>query len=132
MPEGFLSIGTTPGSYAIDSLTGTDLVNEQAVEVFLAGQWIAGHIADSGNAINVSTTTTGNRSSLAAGMYHIADNKNDDSVMEASEESFPASDPPAWIETDNDTILHTFHGPYFVADVDGSICGLCIGMRIRT
>jgi len=58
-------------------------------------------------------------------------------VTETSEESFPASDPPAWATNHKQTPLasgspYIVNSYYFIADADSSICGLCTGMQIRT
>jgi hypothetical protein len=50
-------------------------------------------------------------------------------VTLASEESFPASDPPA-LDADK-PIARVVGGYYFRADADSSVCGLCVGMHIR-
>ena len=125
MKEGLLVAGALPGSYAIDNLLATDLVQGQPIEIYLGGNWIPGQFVSSSNA-----TTVKSGGSVRAGMYHISADKSEDTVLESSEESFPASDPPAWSEDDTapSTVIG---GPYFVAAKDGSICGLCTGMRVR-
>ncbi len=133
MAEGFLAEGTTPGSYALNDLSGIDLVRGQAIKLFLGGEWIAGHVAYSSGYVDPTRGADGNVFLQSRGMYAIADDEPENSVTEASEESFPASDPPAWsaaVNTANQR-AHLLNGPYFVADVDGSICGLCTGMKVR-
>ncbi len=130
MIEGFLCASATPGGYAIDQAGNSNLARGEAIELFLAGNWISGHIAYSDGYIDPSQASRGNEQPQIVGAYYIAEDEVADNVMEASEESFPASDPPAW-STPHRRTGSLFNGAYFVADTDGSICGLCIGMRVR-
>jgi hypothetical protein len=70
------------------------------------------------------------------GAYKQSYTSEDDTVIEASEESFPASDSPAWSSrvgqvASPSTGVNTTAGYYFLADDDQSICGICVGMQIR-
>jgi hypothetical protein len=131
MIEGLLYASATPGGYAIGKPDGSNLARGQAIELYLAGQWIAGHVSYSNGYVDPSQASSGDDLSQPTGAYHIADDEVDDSVTEASEESFPASDPHAW-PTSHQGTDRIVNGPYFVVDRDGTICGLCIGMRVRT
>lgn len=131
MFEGKLFASKLPNSYAIGTPNGPDLVNGQALDVLLGGHWIAGRIRYSDDTLHVVDIA-----GQHVGAYKQSHVDGDDTVIEASEESFPASDSPAWSSRADQVALSsagvsTTAGYYFLADDDQSICGICVGMQIR-
>ncbi|GHO83553.1 hypothetical protein [Dictyobacter formicarum] len=133
MSEGILFASTNPGCYALGSAIGPDVVSGQALEILLGGHWVAGRVRHSRNPIAVPDLGTQH-----VGTYNTAAEVAD-TVTEASEESFPASDAPAWAgildpfsRAQNAVKAKAANGLFFVSDEDGSVCGLCVGMKVRT
>ncbi len=126
MTEGKLYANTSYSNYMLGSIDGPDITEGQAVEVLLGGHWISGQI---GYSHADTSEGAAQRVDQHIGSYQIPDEDVPDSVTIASEESFPASDPPALNE--DKPIARVVGGYYFRADADGSVCGLCIGMQIK-
>ena len=117
-------------AYSLGTPDGPDLVNGQALAILLGGHWITGRVKYSADVLDAEGTEN-----QREGTYHLGQPDKSDTINEASEESFPASDAPAWSlddQTDHfSTANKTVAGYYFVADADQSICGLCVGMQVR-
>lgn len=131
MSEGILFASTNPGCYALGSAIGPDVVNGQALEILLGGHWVAGRVRHSRNPAAVPDLGTQH-----VGTYNTTA-EVEDTVTEASEESFPASDAPAWAGIPDrfsrtQTAVKAANGLFFMSDEDGSVCGLCVGMKVRT
>ena len=126
MTEGKLYANINYSNYMLGSIDGPDITEGQAIEVFLGSHWIPGHIGYSHTDTSEEATQ---RVAQHDGSYQIPDEDVPDSVTLASEESFPASDPPALDE--DKPVARVVGGYYFRADDDGSVCGLCVGMHIK-
>lgn len=133
--EGTLFASNTTCCYTIGSPDNPPITRGQAIEVFLGGHWISGHIGYSRDYFKSPITGTAQPQNI--GEYAVSADNTRDIVTETSEESFPASDPPSWATNHRQTPVpatsaHIVNSYYFIADADSSICGLCTGMQIRT
>ena len=144
MSEGKLYASTYSQNYAIGCTDDLQITCDQQVEIYLGEQWIPGRIHRSGvcstpsnDGVCSTPSNDGVQGHLQEpGGYYVFLGEDDDGVVTASsEESFPASDSPAWTMSRKEAQQRRHNrlakGDYFVADVDGTICGLCIGMRVR-
>ena len=90
MFKGKLFASKLPNSYAIGTPNGPDLVDGQALDVLLGGHWIAGRIRYSDDTLHVVDID-----GQHVGAYKQNHVDGDDTVVEASEESFqPATHQP--------------------------------------
>jgi hypothetical protein len=101
--------------YTINGPDGPQLTEGKPLEIQLGGHWIAGHVERVSRQVAQPAGVGG------------------DSVMEASEESFPASDAPSWSPGTISRDAPSTYGPAyrFVAAADNTLCGLHPGMRVR-
>jgi Domain of unknown function (DUF5348) len=123
------------GRYALDDPEhGHDLTSSEPIAILLGGQWIEGHIEHSGHY-------------SGPGCYHIADSGRKDSqrpdtpktqeecertvtprVRAAIQEGMSLADA---MSATTGQVVDLFCGYYFIADLDGAVCGLCTGMQVR-
>ena len=127
MTEGTLYANVNYRNYMLGSPEGPDVIEGQAVEVFLGGHWIPGHIHYSHPTSSIQKAQQ--QKVQDTGAYQLTQENALDTVDLSSELSFPASDPPAI--DDEQPQARVVGGYYFRANADGSVCGLCIGMRIK-
>jgi Domain of unknown function (DUF5348) len=130
-----LVVSNNRGRYALDDLeTGHDLTSGEPIAILLGGQWTPGRIEHSGH-------------SGGPGCYHIADSGRKQSqrpntpktqedyeqsvtprVRAALQEGMSLADALSQV---TGQVVDLFCGYYFIASLDGAVCGLCTGMHVR-
>ena len=123
------------GRYALDDPDhGHDLTSGEPIAILLGGQWIPGRIEHSGH-------------SGDAGCYHIADSGRRSSQRQdtpKTQEDYERSVTPRVraalqegmsladaLSQATGQVVDLFRGYYFIASLDGAVCGLCTGMHVR-
>jgi hypothetical protein len=123
------------GRYALDDPDhGHDLTSGESIAVLLGGQWMTGHIEHSSHY-------------GGPGCYHIADSGRTSSqrsdtpktqaefeqsvtlrVRAAIQQGMSLADA---LSKETGQVVDLFCGYYFIASLDGAVCGLCTGMHVR-
>jgi hypothetical protein len=133
--EGTLFASSISDGFAIGSPEGPVLIAGQVVELLVDDEWIAGQIVNKNSVDNKADKKIESTPSVSS--PNRTSDRATDSVTEASEESFPASDPPAWTDrredaAELDSSAKLSGGYNFQASANGKVYELREGMQVRT
>jgi hypothetical protein len=133
--EGTLYASSISDGFALGSPEGPVLIAGQVIELLVDDDWVAGQIVNKNSVDNRSAAKL--KASPSTASHDATSDRANDSVTEASEESFPASDAPAWTSRRDDAAEldgseRLSGGYYFKASEDSRVYELRKGMQVHT